>query len=210
MLHNLVRQEMAKVHILSSFLKTLPNKKNIKKCFLRIGFERSVRSAAVTAGNSWNDKRFDDRPSSRYVAAFGPPRDDQNSRTLAEFWKRSKNQTSKKIRQNRVSHNLIRQETAKIHVPSSVLKTLQNQKRQQKMLLTNRIRVHAAKTWNVPEGNSRNDKWFNSRPSSVRVHLHFRHMQAGQPSPEGLSGVRRPSHPQIISLLPSLSLLPPK
>ena len=44
----------------------------------------------------------------------------------------------------------------------------------------------------VPEGNSRNDKQFDSCPSSDDIYLHFRRLRTGQPSPEGFSGVGRP------------------
>ena len=40
-----------------------------------------------------------------------------------------------------------------------------------------------------------------SRPTSARVHSHFRRLRTGQPSPEGLSGVRTAWHPQTIFYL---------
>ena len=47
----------------------------------------------------------------------------------------------------------------------------------------------------LPEGNSQNDKRIDGRPSSDAIHFNFegiRRLRTGQPSPEGLSGVRKP------------------
>ena len=64
-------------------------------------------------------------------------------------------------------------------------RVIKEAKKHKEMLFTTLAPALAAKT-------RRKYKRFDGRPTSTRVHRHFRHLRTGQPSPEGLSGIRRP------------------
>ena len=154
------------------------------RTFLR--FENTKRK---TSKNAFHEKN----PSARcqFVAECGPPRDDQNSRTISELSKRSKKQTSIFFLHNGIFHNCVRQDTTEIHVPPSGLKTRKDRKTSKNAIPE---KDPSARCQDEGPKNELDelDGEIRSRPTCARAHSHFRRLRTGQPSPEGLSGVRRP------------------
>ena len=97
----------------------------------------------------------------------------------------------KKLLHDGILHNWVRHETAKVHVPSSSLKTRQNRKTS-KNEKAEKAPPRGAKTRRSRRAIPEMTCDFNSRSSSDRLHLHLRRLRTGLPLPEGLSGVRRP------------------